>query len=141
MTLPKPTNEQLLEHIRRCLDEGYTTATAERVKSIAQRTSDPELLRGLVLALVEGFTNRKPRKPGRPRKKSPRPSNGVIDLDAMPILTAKETAQELRAYIREGAICEEIYETHKNRGTAIATLCQLHGIGTDTYYKWYPSHS
>lgn len=141
MMLRKRTNEQLLADIRRRLEQGYTVATAERVKSIASSESDPELLRGMAEALADAIINPKARKPGRPRKLVANEKPGVIDLDALPVMTEKEKAAWIRNWAREGAICEEIRETHAKRGTPIATLCQLHGIGTDTYYKWYPTDS
>lgn len=142
MMLRRPTNEQLLADVKRRLEQGYAVATAERAKSLASRESDPAFLRGLVDALADAIIDPKSRKPGRPKKNADRSAQpNVIDLDALPVQTRKEKFEWVQNWIREGAICEKIFETNRKRGTPIATLCELHRIGTDTYYKWYPADS
>ena len=140
MMLSKPTNEQILADIRRRLDQGHTVATAERVKSIAARSSDTELLRGMVDALADAFITPKPKKMGRPKKLSPI-SGGVIDLDEIPPMTLSERNEAILDFARTMAMVWSIHETNAKKGTSIRILCERNGIGVDTYYKWFPSDS
>ena len=141
MTLTKPTYEQLLADIRMRLKRGELEATAERVKQIATRESDPDLLRQLMDVLSDAVTNPVRRKAGNPRKSLKLPRGGVIDLDAMPALTAREQSTAIRTMVREFGVCEKIYKAHKNHGANLKAECQRYRIGTSTYYKWFPAGS
>lgn len=152
MTIPKRTNAQLLADIRRRLDQGYTQATAERAKRIAARSSDPDFLRGILDALADALIAPKSKKMGAPRKTALVTSrivesdnvsvlSAIVDLDAMPPRTSEQTRALMLELSREAATCEKIHEDRTKKGTSIKTLCELHAIGTSTYYKWYPAGS
>jgi len=134
------TNEQLLADIRGWLERGYTAATAERVKAIAARTSDVELLRGMADALADAFINPKPKKTGRPKKYAPT-FDGVIDLDEIPPMTSREKNAAIVEFVKTMGIVWDIHDTNAKKGTSIRILCERKGIGVDTYYKWFPVDS
>ena len=142
MTLRRPTNEQLIADIRKRLSEGYTKATAERVQSIASSTSDPELLRELAIALADAIIEPKKRKAGAPRKAYPIPitKDGAFNLDAVPAMTKDEGFKALKEYLLELNKCIQVHEASQ-KGISVTTLCQLQGIGTDTYYKHFPANT
>ena len=142
MTLRRATNEQLIADIRKRLSEGYTEATAERVKSIASRTSDPELLRELSIALADAIIDPKKRKAGAPRKAYPIPmtKDGAFNLDAVPAMTKEEGFKALKEYLLELNKCMQVREDIQ-QGKSVQIACQLQGIGTDTYYKHFPANT
>lgn len=142
MKLGRPTNAQLLASLERAIAGGYNAAAAERAKSFATRTSDIDFLQQLVQLLADAILAPKPKKRGAPRKPYPIPRNadGVYDTSDLPPMTARERDKAMKDYLVEMSTCMAVYEEVR-RGVPIGTACQLHGIGTDTYYKHYPVDS
>lgn len=140
MTLTRLTSAQIIASVRKGLGDGYTQATAERVKSIAARTDDVEMLRALVDALGDALIT-PPKRPAHRAKKRPLVSHGgVIKLDEFPPMTKKERAEWLRDFAQTMGVVYDIHDKHE-KGANLRTLCELHGIGVDTYYKWFPVRS
>lgn len=110
MTLTRTTSEQLLADIQKRFEQGHTEATAERVKSIAARESDPQVLRKLVAIACDALIAPPVKKPRKrpPAKTLVVTKDGAADLDATPPMTAREQLRYLKDQARDHAIFEQV---------------------------------
>lgn len=116
MTLKRLTPEQLLADIRKRFEQGHTEATVERVKRVAARENDPEILCQLVGITCDALTAPPVKKPRKrpPAKKLVVTKDGAFDLDASPPMTAREQMRYLKDQARDHAIFEQVEKLEKD---------------------------
>jgi len=91
-------NDKLIEDIRRRMAQGHVATTIERIRKIAARSNDAELLQELVTVLADTIESPPKRPRGRPAKSAPyrrTEKRGdaavtVYDLDAMIPMTDRQ---------------------------------------------------
>jgi hypothetical protein len=110
MILKRLTTEQLLADIRQRFEQGHMQATAERMKRIAVRENDPDILRQLVDIACDALIAPPVKNPRKrpPAKKLVIRKDGVVDIDATPPMTAREQMRLLKDQARDHEIYDQV---------------------------------
>jgi len=150
--IKKRPKEQVLADIRKRFEQGHVEATAERLKRIAARELDPEILRQMASIACDALTAPTVKRPRKrpPAKKLVITKDGAADLDATPPMTAREQLRYAREQAHDHAIFEQVSELESKFTTtgAIREVVRLskdksmtESVVKNAYYRVKQRHS
>lgn len=137
--------DTLLKQTKAYFENGYCVANAERIKALANKIDDPELLRELLMLACDAIITPPKKKRGRPSKRTKitLTESGAYDLTNAPLLTPEESRKDLRALVHEFVMIEAVAnELEKGRllDAAFVKVAADNNISASTLRDIYYLH-